>query len=340
MKILIFLIFLQIPEQKDRRCLICHGKKDFGIVEEGRFKSLFVDYKELKNSVHRKFTCVQCHNDVRVIPHLKKPKKIHCLDCHFEGNVVGAPVDVRPEKYKESIHAKAKKEGKNSPDCYDCHGIHDVRSHEDTLSFIYRRNIPKTCGRCHKKELEEYVISIHYKAIKKGILEAAVCNDCHREHDVLPPEDPRSSLNPRNVVRTCEKCHGNPEIMKKTGVSVKQVEAFKESFHGIALEFGVLKAANCASCHDYHKVLPSTDPDSPIHPKNLAKTCGKCHPNANENVAKGKVHVIPHERDAGIVYYVYNFFKIFTIVVIAGLIVHIILDLFGQYRRKKYGSEE
>jgi len=95
---------------------------------------------------------------------------------------VGAPVEEMPEKYKESIHAKTKEEGKKAPECYDCHGIHNVRSHEYTLSFIYKKNIHKTRGRCHKKELEEYMISIHYKAAKKGILEAAVCNDCHREH--------------------------------------------------------------------------------------------------------------------------------------------------------------
>ncbi len=340
MKTLIFLIlFLQIQEEQNRRCLLCHGKRDFGIIKEGKFKSLYIDYKDLVNSVHKKFTCITCHTDVRVIPHLVKPKKIHCLQCHFAGNVVGAPVEEMPEKYKESIHAKAKKEGKNAPDCYNCHGIHNVRNSEDTLSTIHKRNIPHTCGKCHNKEKEEYEISIHFYGIKKGFLESAVCNDCHREHDVLPPEDPRSALNPRNVVRTCENCHANIGIMKKAGVPVKQVEAYKESFHGIALEFGVLKAANCASCHNYHDILPQSDPGSPIHPNNLAKTCGKCHPNASENVAKGKVHILPGEKEAGIVYYVYTFFKIFTFTVICGLIVHIILDLIGQYRRRKYGKK-
>ena len=337
--IIILILFLQTPEDQNRRCLLCHGKKDFGIVENGKFKSLYVNYNDLKNSVHKKFTCITCHNDVRVIPHLIKPKKIHCLQCHFAGNVVGAPVEEMPEKYKESIHAKAKREGKKAPECYDCHGIHNVRPPDDTLSTVYKENIPSTCGKCHTKEKESYEISIHWQGIKKGILESAVCNDCHREHDILPPDDPRSTLNPRNVVHTCERCHANVQIMKKTGVPVKQVEAFKESFHGIALEFGVLKAANCTSCHRYHDILPSTDPRSPIYPDNLPKTCGKCHPNASQNVAKGKVHILPEEKEAGIVYYVYTFFKIFTFTVILGLVIHIILDLFGQFRRRRYGKE-
>ncbi len=341
MKFLIILfLFSQTPEDQNRRCLLCHGKKDFGIMEKGEFKSLYVSYKDLKQSVHHKFTCVTCHDDVRVIPHLIKPRKIHCLQCHFEGNVIGAPVREMPEKYKESVHARAKKEkGKKAPDCYDCHGIHNVRGPEDTLSTVYKENIPETCGQCHKKERDGYENSVHYKGLKEGVFESAVCTDCHREHDILPPEDPRSTLNPRNVVHTCEKCHADVKIMKKTGVPVKQVEAFKESFHGIALEFGVLKAANCTSCHGYHEILPSTDPRSPINPANLAKTCGKCHPNASQNVAKGKIHVIPGEKEAGIVYYVYTFFKIFTFAVILGLIIHIILDLIGRFRRKEIAGE-
>ncbi len=335
---LFFLLTLQIPVEEDRRCLLCHGKKDFGIVEGGKFKSLYVDYEELKNSVHKKFLCQQCHNDVRVIPHLIKPKKIHCLQCHFEGNVVGAPTEKKPEKYKESVHEKGKREKKKVPECMDCHGIHNVRAPEDSLSSVYKKKVPSTCGKCHITQREEYEISIHWQGIKKGVMGSAVCNDCHREHDVLPPEDPRSSLNPRNVIKTCEKCHTNIELMKKTGVPVKQVESYKESFHGIALEFGVLKAANCTSCHEYHKILPQRDTRSPIHPDNLPKTCGKCHPNASQNVAKGRIHVLPEEKESGIIFYVYNFFKFFTFLVITGLIIHILLDLFGRLRRRKHGE--
>jgi formate dehydrogenase gamma subunit len=54
---------------------------------------------------------------------------------------------------------------------------------------------------------------------------------------------------------------------------------------------GATNAANCASCHGYHKVLPSTDPESSIHRKHLVETCGKCHPGAGENFAFGTIHV-------------------------------------------------
>ncbi len=336
----LFLIFLvlnlysQDIVSRNRRCFLCHGKEDYKIIEDGKEKSLYVSPGEYYQSVHKNFLCTACHYDVTTIPHLRKPKKIHCLQCHYAGNVVGAPVKEMPEKYKESIHGKAKEKGKEAPDCIDCHTTHYVRNPLDSLSTINKRNVPNTCGKCHTLIKEEYFKGIHGKALLKRIYETAVCNDCHREHDIFSPEDPRSALNPKNVVSTCEKCHADVTIMKKYGVPVRQVEAFKESFHGIALEYGIVKSANCVSCHGYHDILPSRDPESPIHPKNLANTCGKCHPRASENVAKGKYHVIPYEKEAGVVYYVYNFFKWFTFFVIFGLIVHIILDLAGRGLRK------
>ncbi len=337
-KIIILTFFLNLYSQdvitKNKRCFLCHGKEDYKIIEDGIEKSLFISPSEYYQSVHKNMPCIQCHYDVTTIPHLRKPKKIHCLECHYAGNVVGAPVKEMPEKYKESVHGRAKEKGRLAPDCIDCHTIHSIRHPDDPLSTINKRNISNTCGKCHTLVKEEYIKSIHGKALLKGILETAVCNDCHKEHDILSSEDPRSTLNPKNVVSTCERCHADITIMKKYGVPLKQVEAFKESFHGIALEYGVVKAANCVSCHGYHNILPSSDQNSPIHPKNLAITCGKCHPRASENVAKGKYHIIPGEKEAGIVYYVYNFFKWFTFLVIFGLVLHIILDLAGRGMRK------
>jgi len=52
-----------------------------------------------------------------------------------------------------------------------------------------------------------------------------------------------------------------------------------------------LFAANCASCHGVHNIFPPSDPRSTINPKNLAKTCGACHPGAGTTFAIGPVHV-------------------------------------------------
>jgi formate dehydrogenase gamma subunit len=70
-----------------------------------------------------------------------------------------------------------------------------------------------------------------------------------------------------------------------------RVKTFFESYHGLAAQYGSTLAANCASCHGVHKILPSTDPRSSIYKTNLVETCGKCHPGATENFAQSKVHV-------------------------------------------------
>ncbi len=48
--------------------------------------------------------------------------------------------------------------------------------------------------------------------------------------------------------------------------------------------------ANCASCHGYHNILPSSDPKSTVNAKNLPATCGKCHPGAGTRFALGPIH--------------------------------------------------
>lgn len=332
----------QIPwRDPNGRCLLeCHGDPEFKEeIGPGQYRTLYIDYEQFKTSVHSEKLCVDCHTDVTAIPHPRRPEKIHCLQCHYQGNVVGAPITERPETYKESVHGKALQRGDpDAANCDDCHGLHNVRMPADPLSTVYRMNIPTTCGRCHLDVYTGYIQSVHGIAVTEGVPEAALCSDCHREHDLYPPQDPRSSLHPQNVAGTCARCHADEELMRQVGISATQVEAFKENFHGIALEFGVLKVANCTSCHEYHLILASNDRRSSVHPANLAKTCGQCHPNATDNVAKGRFHLIPSDPAAGIVFWVSQFFKWLTIIVLAGLFLHILLDLYGRFRQERPSS--
>jgi formate dehydrogenase gamma subunit len=55
------------------------------------------------------------------------------------------------------------------------------------------------------------------------------------------------------------------------------VEAYKSSYHARAIRGGNLKAAACNDCHGVHKVLPASDPHSPISKPQVGATCGRCH---------------------------------------------------------------
>ena len=56
------------------------------------------------------------------------------------------------------------------------------------------------------------------------------------------------------------------------------ISNYTESIHGEGLlKKGLIVAANCASCHTAHSILPHTDPNSSIARRNIAATCTKCH---------------------------------------------------------------
>ena len=322
-----------------KKCTTCHGKPGFSkVLENGKILDLYIDEKILRNSVHGKKECTDCHVDITEIPHRGEIKAVNCSkQCHFIGNTSGAPQTDKYIEYKNSVHGKEFFAGnKKAPVCQDCHGTHNIFKPSNGLSQVSRHNLPRTCAKCHLNIYIEYKESIHGVMFEKGNKDVPVCTNCHGEHNIRRPEDPLSTVSKGNTAFACSKCHSKVEIMKKYGIETEQVETFKESFHGVASEFGSKTVANCASCHGVHDIRPSTDQKSSINKANIPKTCGKCHPGANINFAKGKIHVNPKVKEAGIIYYVSQGFKWLTILTMVGLVTHIFLDL---YRRKARSKE-
>jgi len=331
------LVPLGVSAQEDVRCLSCHGKPGFRkTLPSGKVLELFVDPGSLRLSVHKEKHCVDCHADVSEVPHPSLPQKVNCRRCHFSGNTAGAPQIDKYLEFEQSVHGKALAAGNTkAPACQDCHGDHFILPGSDPRSQVQRTNIPQVCGTCHLKIFAEYEASVHGKALSKGVTDAPVCTSCHGEHNIRGPADRASSVNAGHVANTCARCHSKVVIMEKYGVKAEQVATYEESFHGIANEFGVLTAANCASCHTAHDILPANDPRSSVNPANIPKTCGKCHPGANANFAKGRIHINAKDKSAGIVYWVALGFKILTLSTLAGLFIHIGLDLYRKARNRK-----
>lgn len=323
--------------QEDLRCLTCHGKQGFQkVLPSGTVKDLFVDPTRIRLSAHKDRTCVDCHADVGEVPHKVTPQAVNCRRCHYVGNESGAPQLGRYAEFEKSVHGKALLAGNSkAPTCQDCHGNHFILPGTDPRSAVGHAHIPQVCGTCHLAIYVQYQASVHGKSLAKGEKDAPVCTDCHGEHTIAKAEEGASSVNPGNVSNTCARCHSSVAIMEKYGVKSEQVATYQESFHGIANEFGVLKAANCASCHTAHDILPDTDPASSVYPANIPKTCGKCHPGANANFAKGRIHLNPKDRSAGVVYWVALGFKFLTIGTLLGLFIHILMDLVRQLKERR-----
>jgi hypothetical protein len=239
--------------------------------------------------------------------------------------------------YENSVHGIAVLTENNfdAATCVSCHGSHDVRAMGDPDSPINWRNVPETCGQCHGEIMEQYVESIHWTAALKGVRTSPVCTDCHGEHAVQSPEDPDSPVHPLRVsAETCERCHASELLSGKYGIATNRVETFENSFHGLAIRGGSVTAANCASCHGIHNILPSSNPNSLIYPANLSETCGKCHADVEAGFAAGPVHVTSTTAPGKIVFYVKTVYLWLIIVVIGGMILHNGIDFIRKSRGK------
>lgn len=201
-------------------------------------------HRELSRSYY--LSCKKCHSTIyenaQDSMHAQvaadNPNAPICTDCHGS-HYVQKPDEPRSlisttcsqchqqiyDQYKNSIHG-SELIGKDNPDvpvCTDCHGVHNIH---DPRTTQFRIESPEMCANCHANEelmnkygltadvYNLYQLSWHgvdvsvYKARWPTIWhDSAVCTDCHGVHDILNTDDPASSVNPANLLKTCQKCH-------------------------------------------------------------------------------------------------------------------------------------
>lgn len=266
----------------DADCLECHSDKTLTKTNAaGKEIRLFVEVAKLKASAHSTNTCISCHADL--------------TDQHPDDNLAAKPVDCRQchsrqmDTYEASVHGRAVKAGDGSaPNCQDCHDSHLILSPTSPESPLHLTRQAETCGACHEQATADYAASVHGRALARGVRDAPTCIDCHLEHQIKSLSDGAARKLSADV---CSRCHGSERLNTKYNLPGDRVQTFFDSYHGLASSYGSTLAANCASCHGYHKVLPSADPASTVHKNNLVATCGQCHPGATEQFALSQMHV-------------------------------------------------
>ncbi len=203
-----------LSDQGPDFCLTCHKSAAVkGYIESVHYKK----YKEGETSP----MCIDCHgtstHDIAKADFSEDELHELCATCHEQ------PV----ENFENSLHGKALANGKFlAPNCIKCHSSHKILSHTDENSKTYKMNIPALCGDCHKDGtrvselrtisqrhiLENYAESIHGDGLfRRGLIVSAVCTDCHFSHNILPHENPESSINRDNIAKTCTQCHAQIE---------------------------------------------------------------------------------------------------------------------------------
>ena len=291
-------------------------------------------------------TCLDCHRNPIVhasatqdTTQLKIAQEKLCLSCHLDDPNVRAKMAPSAgfiAAYDGSVHGAALHRGNGkAANCVDCHGSHEMKKGSDPTSRVAKANIPQTCAKCHAEVANAYNFSVHGLAVKNGNMAAPVCTDCHGEHNILKHTDPRSPVSANNVSsQVCSPCHSSVRLNQKFGLASDRFKSYADSYHGLAGEAGSVQVANCASCHGVHDIKPSSDPTSRINKANLVKTCGTCHPGANENFTKGSVHVVASEKQESVLYYVSATYILLIIVVIGGMLLHNLLDFIRKSRQQ------
>ena len=204
-------------------CGRCHGQK-FLMESRGESAQPFISYQE---SVHGRATekgsqkaavCTDCHSAHEILPANDSKSPIYkfnvpatCGKCHTD-------ID---NTFMQSIHGQAIARGNaQAPVCTDCHGIHSIKAHADPNSPASEQNLSKDiCARCHEgvrlsqefgvpgNEVSSYFDSYHGLAAEGGSVVAANCSSCHGVHNILPSNDPHSTINRANLDTTCGQCH-------------------------------------------------------------------------------------------------------------------------------------
>ncbi len=281
--------------------------------------------------------CEDCHGGVHQILAADDPKSpvnhanipATCGRCHgqkflMESNGQSAQPFT---SYQESVHGRAVAKGSSKAAvCTDCHGSHEILAANDSKSPIYKFNVPNTCGKCHGQVQQTFMQSIHGQGITRGNGLAPVCTDCHGIHSIKAHIDPNSSVSEQNLARTtCARCHEGVRLSQEFGIKGNPVSTYFDSYHGLASQGGSTVAANCASCHGVHNILPSSDPHSTINRANLDKTCGKCHTGATQKFTMTRVHmdgVRPGDIDSIAVRWIRLIYLALIILVIGAMFLH------------------
>lgn len=190
-----------------------------------------------------------------------------CVECHDKAGV------------DDSVH--------KGLSCAECHRGLETRG--GTPPHQLKKDLPPpSCasGSCHQEAANArpggspaaYPDSVHGRAnLERHEPEVARCWDCHGRHNIKPLDDPRSTVNRRNIPLTCSRCHEDMQVVVKFNIHAESpYQEYRRSVHGRALyDKGLLDVgAVCTDCHGVHNIQGVGT--AGLQAKEPA-TCGKCH---------------------------------------------------------------
>lgn len=260
----------KIYAQSIEDCLMCHSDNELTMEKKGKTISLFVDENVYTKSAHSKLNCVSCHKGFKAeeLPHADPIREVNCVSCHNQALT-------KHSFHPQILRTKGAGGGKDVS-CIGCHGSHNTQPIR--TSQWAKRNLPESCGSCHKEAAESYKLSNHSISFSQGDASAPDCLTCHKgaitksafKSDITSMKQAQEKL--------CLSCHlDDPEVRRKTKPTAGFIMAYENSIHGKSLHAGNGEAANCVDCHNSHAIIKAFDSRSSVYRLNIPTTCGNCH---------------------------------------------------------------
>lgn len=299
-------------------CSDCHGRHDI-LTSSDKLSRV--------NPVNLPATCGRCHENLDMTA---KHETLY-----------GQAVQV----YRSSVHGKTEVGGiYSAATCVDCHSpggsSHHILGPNNLESSVNHFKIPETCGKCHQGVERDFWDGIHGQLVLQGDTDAPVCTHCHGEHGIIAASDPRSPVSPERIAEaTCTPCHESAALNEKYDIPTGEEYNYVDSYHGLKSQAGDQSVANCASCHGGHRILDQYDPTSSIHPDNLEKTCGNCHPGITAEIAQTSIHGDPGLEENSLANIVKDIYIWMIVLVIGGMILHWLIDLRKEVQKVSKGPQ-
>lgn len=161
-------------------------------------------------------------------------------------------------------------------------------SDQEPPQVIPEAALKAECVACHSYMSKRSQQIVHDWEKSKHAAAGISCHNCHGGNP-KGKTIPEAMYNAPSYIgipaRTqipslCARCHADAAYMRATKLPTDQYMLYQQSVHGKRLAEGDTKVATCSDCHDAHKVLAPTNPESTVYKKNIPGTCGKCHADA------------------------------------------------------------
>ena len=213
-----------ISRDDTQTCLSCHSPE----MAKDAAKGKVCNSAALAVSPHKDLKCQDCHIAISGVPHTPEmlKQKVTCATCHSE----------QMDAYLKSVHSNKDIQPGDHPTCISCHANGDPHAVTKPGTWSRPQKVA-LCSQCHEQKermaryhvkdvngkdhtidpeaVSSYNESFHGKALLRfGMTKAAICTDCHRNHDVLAPTDPNAPTNPAHVAATCGQtgCHAGVKM--------------------------------------------------------------------------------------------------------------------------------